>query len=227
MMQRKTGFTMIEIAIVLVIIGLLLGGVLKGQELITSARVRNIVSQQDGIKAGYFGFLDRFRAVPGDYDQAINNIAGISTASCGGGIGNGNGRIEAGAGNENVLVWEHLSKAGFINGSYTCAAAESAATTPSNAFAARLQLIWDNVYDPAGGTARHNLKTGGQIPSDLLAEIDRKVDDGSATGGVFRFSAYDGGAGAPLGSGTCYFAIAPNAWNAKTPAANCGGTTLF
>ncbi len=232
-MRKQTGFTLIEIAIVLVIIGLLLGGVLKGQELITSARVRNIVSQQDGVKAAYFGFLDRFRAVPGDYDQAQTNIAGISLANpCGAtpGNGNGNGRIEgplAPASLEYILVWEHLSKAGFINGSYTCAAAETAATTPTNAFAVRLQLNWDALFDPAGGTARHNLKTGGQIPSDLLAEIDRKVDDGSATGGVFRFSAYDGGAGAPVGLGTCYLAAAPNAWNATTPAANCGGTTTF
>ena len=62
-MKRYTsGFTLIEIAIVLVIIGLLVGGVLKGQELITGARVRNLISQQDGIKAAFFGFQDRYRA---------------------------------------------------------------------------------------------------------------------------------------------------------------------
>src|SRR5262249_49275444 len=165
-MRKQSGFTLIEIAIVLVIIGLLLGGVLKGQELITSARVRNIVSQQDGIKAAYFGFLDRYRALPGDYDQAFNNIANVSNAACNGGNRNGNGRIEAPT--ENILAWEHLSKAGFINGSYTCAAVETASTTPNNAFATKLQLIWDNIYDPAAGTPRHNLKTGNQIPSDLL-----------------------------------------------------------
>ncbi|MGH8650283.1 MAG: prepilin-type N-terminal cleavage/methylation domain-containing protein, partial [Burkholderiales bacterium] len=74
-MRKQTGFTLIEIAIVLVIIGLLLGGVLKGQELITSARVRNLISQQDGVKAAYFGFLDRFRSLPGDYSLATTNIA--------------------------------------------------------------------------------------------------------------------------------------------------------
>ena len=229
-MRKQTGFTLIEIAIVLVIIGLLLGGILKGQELITSARVRNLISQQDGVKAAYFGFLDRFRALPGDYDQAFVNIANISNAACNGGNGNGNGRIElGGAGNENILAWEHLSKAGFINGSFTCAAVESSATTPTNPFAVRLQLVWDAVFVDASGpaTARHNLKTGGQIPSDLLAEVDRKVDDGSATGGTFRFSAYDGGAGAPVGSGTCYLAAAPNQWISTTPVANCGGATLF
>ena len=64
-MRKQTGFTLIEIAIVLVIVGLLLGGVLKGQELIQSARTRNLISVQDGIKAAFFGFQDRFRAYPG------------------------------------------------------------------------------------------------------------------------------------------------------------------
>lgn len=56
MSNHQRGFTLIEIAIVLVIIGLLLGGVLKGQELVTSARVRNLISAQDGVKAAFFGF---------------------------------------------------------------------------------------------------------------------------------------------------------------------------
>src|SRR5688572_1656622 len=91
MRKPQAGFTLIEIAIVLVIIGLLLGGVLKGQELITAARVRNLISNQDGVKAAYFGFLDRFRALPGDYSQANPNIAGVLVAA----NGNNNGRIES------------------------------------------------------------------------------------------------------------------------------------
>jgi len=231
-MKRQQGFTLIEIAIVLVIIGLLLGGVLKGQELITSARVRNLISQQDGVKAAYFGFLDRYRALPGDYTSATTNIANIvATAACNGGNGNGNGRIESTSGlQENILVWEHLSKAGFINGSYTCAAAASSTSAPANAFAVFLELTWDSAYDdPTGAqstSSRHNLKTGGQIPSDLLGEVDRKVDDGSATGGVFRFSAYNGGAGIPDRT-KCYLPAAPNQWNGTAVEPNCGAASLF
>src|SRR6187549_1878643 len=117
MRKTQTGFTLIEIAIVLVIIGLLMGGVLKGQELITGARVRNIVQQQDGVKAAYFGFLDRYRALPGDYSKATTTITGMSTANCNSGNGDGDGQIES-ANSENILTWEHLSKAGFINGTY-------------------------------------------------------------------------------------------------------------
>ena len=65
--KQQTGFTLVEIAIVLVIIGLLLGGILKGQELINSARVRNLADQNSGVQAAYFGFIDRYRQVPGDW----------------------------------------------------------------------------------------------------------------------------------------------------------------
>jgi prepilin-type N-terminal cleavage/methylation domain-containing protein len=225
MTKPQRGFTLIEIAIVLVIIGLLLGGVLKGQELITGARVRNFIQQQDGIKAAYFGFLDRYRALPGDYSLAkanIPNVAGVCTSGTGKeGSGDGNGQIIGGATPaqpyENLLVWEHLSKSGFINGSYTCATTPSSATSPSNPYGALLDLQYDALFEQGAATAvRHNLKTGGQVPSDILAEIDRKVDDGSPGQGSFRARA-----SAPT---AC---VTGGAWMTNPPGANCEGTTLF
>lgn len=129
--QHQQGFTLIEIAIVLVIIGLLLGGILKGQELITSARVRNLISQQDGIKAAFYGFQDRYRALPGDYSTAPANLGGAGTIS----RGNGNGQIESAATadagtppsvtDEDKLAWDHLSRAGFLNGNFVYGSAEA------------------------------------------------------------------------------------------------------
>ena len=239
MRKSQSGFTLIEIAIVLVIIGLLLGGVLKGQELITSARVRNMISTQDGIKAAYFGFLDRFRALPGDYTLATTNIVG-ATAN-----GNGNGRIETGAAGapapagaeEHILVFEHLSRAGFINGTYTDAAAAAATTSPTNPYGVYMDVIYDGIY--GAGTAgtpsatRHNIKTGAQIPVDIIAEVDRKIDDGAPNTGAFQFSRYQGNAAAAPTDGAaaspaCTSATtAAGLWNVTNGSTNCGGASLL
>lgn len=230
-MKRTQGFTLIEIAIVLVIIGLLLGGVLKGQELITGARVRNLISQQDGIKAAFFGFQDRYRGLPGDYSAAGTNI------NCSGGCpgGNGNGRIESTAGQrEDIYAWTHLTAAGFINGSYSAASSVSTqdtGNTPTNPYSQLVQLIYDNCYGNfatcAASTAgqKHNLKTGSQVPSEILAEVDRKIDDGKPTTGAFQFSPFvaNGTTGGPDNT-KC---ILTGNWAITTPETNCGGASLF
>jgi prepilin-type N-terminal cleavage/methylation domain-containing protein len=232
-MNKQRGFTLIEIAIVLVIIGLLLGGVLKGQELITGARVRNLISQQDGVKAAYYGFLDRFRALPGDYALATTNINGTTVK------GNGNGQVEATAtvvngstANEDIAVWEHLSKAGFITGSYTPGAAYTTTSAPANPYGAFMVMRYDNGYADSTGTSasRHNLKTGSQIPADLLAEIDRKIDDGAPDTGSFRFSAIAATGTAPTTANCMTAGTAPAAGTWKLTGSiepNCGAATVF
>jgi prepilin-type N-terminal cleavage/methylation domain-containing protein len=231
-MHKHNGFTLIEIAIVLVIIGLLLGGVLKGQELIQGARVRNLISQQDGIKAAYFGFLDRYRALPGDYSgaQANANIPNMGGDTMG---GNGDGFIvNTATANEQTLAWMHLSHAGFLTGNYTMASATDAAAasnSPTNPYNALLQMAHDSVYsvltgDPAA-TVRPNLKTGNQIPVEILTEIDRKIDDANAGRGSFRFSTYQGSGAAP-DPVTC-FTAGTGVWLTTGNQPNCGGASLF
>ena len=240
---RQSGFTLIEIAIVLVIIGLLLGGVLKGQELITSARVRNLIGQQDGIKAAFFGFQDRFRAYPGDYATAATTLKCPSGVTCLN--GNGNGQIEEAATplagsvvTENVLVWMHLASAGFLNGSYTMTTTTetpSETNTPSNPYNVRLHFSHDANYEDPSPISKLNLKSGSSIPVEIIAEVDRKIDDGNARRGAFTFSRYSGAhpsASAPLtaaagsGSGACVNS-ADGTWFVAEGAANCGGTSLF
>lgn len=67
-MKNQKGFTLVEIAIVLVIIGLLLGGVLKGQELITNSKIKSVASDFDGIATAYYAYRDRTGEIPGDSD---------------------------------------------------------------------------------------------------------------------------------------------------------------
>ena len=215
--RNQRGFTLVEIAIVLVIIGLLLGGVLKGQEMITNAKVRNLADQGSGVKAAFFAFQDRYKALPGDYQQANLNIAGVPAAS----TGNSNGLITNGP--ESGFVWLHLAAAGFITGSYAGAAVGggnggwncASTNCPPNAFSGTMKLSFGS--EAIGTTANsHELWTGRNIPVAAIAELDRKVDDGLPATGIFRH----GGSG--LATAAC---VAGGIWAvaAANPQSSCGG----
>ncbi len=85
MKNSQSGFTLVEIAIVLVIIGLLLGGVLKGQELINSAKVKNFATDFRNIPLFIYGYQDKYKGLPGDDKDAVTHV-GATTID-----GNGNG----------------------------------------------------------------------------------------------------------------------------------------
>jgi len=226
---RQKGFTLIEIAIVLVIIGLLLGGVLKGQELINTARVRALNNSVDGITAAWFSFQDRYRAFPGDYATAQSqvNLPGVPGAGVGPAGGDANGRVDTTA--EAGRIWVHLEAAGYITGGYiddtvVIALDEyngNVAESPDNGFGSGMVLSLGREINNGGNVpvAAHELITGRGIPVEVLAELDRKVDDGSAVTGAMQLgngSANWDAAAAALclnGNGTDY--------QLQTPSSNC------
>ena len=188
-MKLQKGFTLIEISIVLVIVGRILGGVLKGQALIDSARVRSVVNDINGIRAAWYGFQDRFHALPGDYPSASTTIA--DDAKDGDGDGNINTTQEI------ASVWRHLSESGFISGAFDGVAANagnledtacSSASCPQNPFYGFYKIT---TAKKASGvaTSSNEFFTGGQIPSSVLFQVDNKIDDGKATSGLFRVHA--------------------------------------
>ena len=188
--KASTGFTLVEIAIVLVIIGLLLGGILKGQELINNAKVRAIADRQNSLKVAWFSFIDRFAALPGDYVQANVYITGAVA-------GDGNGLIEI---EEAPLLFQHLTSAGYLRCPQCTETDASANPTASNSLIntyGGVMSIWhdSDYYAVRGGksgkTPRLMIHTGARIPSNIIAEVDRKVDDGSPNTGDFSFNYYD------------------------------------
>lgn len=197
--RKQPGFTLVEIAVVLVLVGLLLGGVLKGQQLVNGARVRNMAEQSSGVQAAYYSFIDRFRQAPGDMPAALacRAIGSEVDPDCGGAPatgGNQNGRIdrweEAGA------VWAHLSQARLLNGAYagaTAGAAQYAAgvltgQVPGNAFQQPVLLGLTDDYDGggAGSVVRLAYAFGAGATPALLRELDVKLDDGDPGRGIVR-----------------------------------------
>lgn len=240
-MNKQRGFTLVEIAIVLVIIGLLLGGILKGQELITSARVRNIADQNSGVQAAYYGFIDRYRQIPGDMTAALA-IQAIGNSVPAGIGGNGDGRLNDDTLQETAAVWTHLSRAGFIQGNYlgcgatgtACAEAAYLSQTiaPINAFNGRVVLTRTDDYNNAGGAGSVRLAfiTGNQIPVNVMRELDVKVDDGFPETGVLR-SALDVGAALGVlaqGAAACItLSGGTEIWNIDGNDQNCNAVYLY
>lgn len=180
MNKHQSGFTLVEIAIVLVIIGLLLGGVLKGQEMIANAKFRNLQSEIQSYAAAVYSFQDRYGALPGDMLAAAAQAQLDSAAP---GSNNNNGQIQgnncSAAANESCMAWQHLRYANLIPGDPTLTGANA---NPNHAYGGQVQGIF---------SATSGNRTGiwiqlQALSADVAERLDRELDDSTAnTGTVF------------------------------------------
>jgi prepilin-type N-terminal cleavage/methylation domain-containing protein len=133
-MRTRSAFTLVELSIVLVIIGLLVGGVLVGQSLIKAAELRAVSREWQQYQTAIASFKDKYFAFPGDMRNAVSfwgaqaggtadgidatcaalAVAATSTATCN---GNGDGVITFGM--EGYRFWQHLANAGLVAGKFS------------------------------------------------------------------------------------------------------------
>ena len=185
--STEAGFTLVEIAIVLVIIGLLLGGVLKGQEMITQAKIKNAINDFNGVTVAVTSYQDRYRFLPGDDPNADTRWTVQAPAK-----GDGNGVIAgkynatvAGAApvtaEESNLFWQHLRIAGFVPGQ---TAGAGSGSQPQNAAAGMVGV--QSAANPGVGLGFTGLTMcSSNLPDKVAIAIDSQIDDSnSATGQV-------------------------------------------
>lgn len=221
MKRNQSGFTLIEIAIVLVIIGLLLGGVLKGQELINSAKVKNLATDFRNIPVFIYGYQDKFKALPGDDAGVDAHLAGqCVTTSCKATTGGtvGNGLIEGNWNSytkteESYLFWQHVRLAGLTSGPTVLPAtpAPGDGFKPVNAVGGEIGIQSGTnsvTATPINATAATNPIRGTYIicsPNILgkfAKQLDIQLDDGNTAGGSMM-------AGVATAAGTPMTAVSP------------------
>ena len=195
MKSQQSGFTLVEIAIVLVIIGLLLGGILKGQELINSAKVKNLANDFRVIPTYIYAYQDKYKALPGDDSAAVTHL-GTTTCAAPCQNGNGNGVINGNwnsltATDESYQFWAHVRMANLASGPTTWAGATLADPyVPKNAIGGQMGV--SSAIGGAGGQLQITGMTGtyqicsAGILGKFVKQLDIQIDDGNTATGSMR-----------------------------------------
>lgn len=187
MKKNVQGFTLVEIAIVLVIIGLLLGGVLKGQELIGSAKVKNLANDFRTTPLFIYGYQDKFRRLPGDDPAAVQHLGASALAASAAEASTGNGKIDGNWNSttltdESVLFWQHVRLAGLAAGSSDFSSLDKA-SLPTNAEGGRVGI---QMSPPMLGLSGTYYICSAGINGKMAQQLDINIDDGSPKTGSLR-----------------------------------------
>jgi prepilin-type N-terminal cleavage/methylation domain-containing protein len=179
--NRQPGFTLFELVIVLVIVGLLLAAVLKGQEMIENAKVKNVVNDLRGITAAYYAYQDRYKAIPGNDIAAAAHLgqaafAGLGTGIIAGAYTDNNATVTT----ESQAFWQHTRLAGFTTGAATPGASGTGtALAGTNAMGGILGVQGGTTYAMSG-----NVVCAGNIPWKIALAVDTVLDDGNSDTGT-------------------------------------------
>jgi prepilin-type N-terminal cleavage/methylation domain-containing protein len=194
--MNNKGFSLVEISIGLVVVGLLVSGVFAGQALIKSARLKSVISDLQNYTTAVNAFYDQFGYWPGDFPNAHAIWAcgnGVAPTGCN---GNGNGVIESAspnAGTEQGRTWQHLALANMVPGNF------DGTTKPKSKYSGGFYSMssetifgYTGIAIAFGANNTTSLSATNGLLSVLDAQnIDRKIDDGVANTGFLMAASGD------------------------------------
>jgi len=202
--HKQSGFTLVELAIVMIIIGLLIGGILKGQELIANAQLTATVAQIKGLDGALSTFRDKYSTLPGDMRSPSTRLRDCTAIPCST-AGNSNGRIDepttlgtaVGVGDEGLIAFTHMAAADLISGVDINGFAAFGSALPEAKIGGGFWIGFTangNAQGVTGMRPGHYLVLNGLVASvsagatsgitaTQAAQIDRKMDDGRADAG--------------------------------------------
>lgn len=200
--SKKSAFSLIELSIVLIVIGLLIAGITGGASLIRNSELRSAIGEARNYSVAVNAFYTQFNALPGDFN--VEMYSGDT-------VGDNDGRIEysnAASAAEGYLVWKDLSSIGAIDSDITThTAVTSAPTLGTNYPASKINSAgWAFDYNAttgveqnvvvltgpiSAGTSANTLVNGTVVSSGAVTtadalSIDTKADDGVANNGRIR-----------------------------------------
>jgi prepilin-type N-terminal cleavage/methylation domain-containing protein len=222
MKHYQSGLTMVEIAIVLVILSILLSGVLKGQEMINSAKIKNLADDFTSISVFINGYQDMYKALPGDQPQAsldsqfppANTGAGC-TPSAVSHCSTNNGIIDGGwdattVADESFVFWQHIRLAGLSPNTTSIAASDY---RPKNAVSGCMGVT-NAMQSPISGIKGTYIVCSDAIPGKFAKQLDTIMDDGNTATGSMMVVAAGTATPTTLGGGSAALATSAIADNA-------------
>jgi prepilin-type N-terminal cleavage/methylation domain-containing protein len=177
--RGQKGFTLVEIAIVLVIVGLLIGGMLKGREMLTNARLKRVERDHSGLVAAMQTYQDRYRVLPGDDAAAASRFPlytdGVNDPAPADINGNSDGTVDgtwiANPNTETANFWKHLRAASLISGS------GDDDSQPMNAYGGNIGIRYGSL------SLSGHVIVYGSLHGPIARILEAKIDDGSPSTG--------------------------------------------